>query len=78
MKQIIIIEKDTFEYLCKTLKQCHDWLNTDAQFAHSRSNIKVVETNVVNSVRMINGDLEKYKDNCKILVEQLNKQAENV
>jgi hypothetical protein len=75
MNEIIILNKETYSFLMNTLRQVHNWLQTDAVYAHPNANIKKVETNIQNSLRMINNDITQYKDNCKILVDELNKQA---
>lgn len=78
MDEIIILNRETYSFLMLTLRQCNYWLETDAVYSHSKSTIRIVKTNVENSLKMINDDIEKYKDNCKILIEELNKQKTDV
>ena len=72
MEQIVILKKETFDFLQKTIDQCRDWLDTDAIYSHSKSNVRVVQTNVINLVRMMNADLDHYRDNRQMLERVLN------
>lgn len=72
MKEIIILDKETVTHILQTLRQCRTWLNTDARFSHARSNIRVVGDNVNVAISKINLDIDKFKDNTKILTEKIN------
>lgn len=81
MVEVIMIDKETYTFVKNTLKQCQEWLRTDAAFSHSNAKVRMVNENVSNSLSLLYKDLDAFKDNNKIINEMIkekNKESEIV
>lgn len=76
MTEIVLIRKETLEYLIKTLDSCQVWLDKDARYAHSNGNVSKAKHNVDTSRRLLNEDVDSFKANAVILRKLIAEQNE--